>query len=358
MFTSADAPHGDPIRTAVAGYGLSGRVFHLPFLDAHPAFEVAAIVTADDTRRSHAAANHPGADIYRTFDEMEDDAPRLDLVVLAGPPSTHRDLALRALRMGAAVVIDKPFVSSVSDARVVIDAASRADKPVMVFQNRRWDGDFLTVRSLIESGRLGRVFHFESCFEHWAPEVTPGWKDHLPASEGGGVAFDLGSHLVDQALVLFGPARGVDSRLRTVREGGGNDDHAEIHLEHESGTVSRLLMSRVSHAQGPRFRVLGTKGSFISYGLDPQEPALADGASPADPGFGTVAPEFFGTLTESTPSGTVTSRVPTERGDYAEFYRLAAAAVRGEGPVPIDVEEAVAVVDILERATRSSRGGL
>lgn len=356
MVTNAKLPERVPIRTAVAGYGLSGSVFHLPFLAASPDFEVSAIVTADDTRRAHASAKHPHADIYRTFDELASHPGGLDLIVLAGPPHTHVELAARALEMGAAVIIDKPFVSSVAEAQALTASASRAGRPLMVFQNRRWDGDFLTLRSLIQSGRLGRVFHFESNFEHWAPEATSGWKDQLPVSAGGGVAFDLGSHLVDQALVLFGPAEVVDSRLRTVRPGGGNDDHAEIHLEHASGTVSRLLMSRVSHGQGPRFRVLGTKGSFISYGLDPQEPALAQGVSPEEPGFGDVTPDLYGTLTEDTSSGTVTSRVPTEAGDYAEFYRRAAAAVRGEGPEPIEPGEATSVVELLVRATRSFRG--
>jgi len=356
MLKIAQTQPGTMIRTAIVGYGLSGSVFHVPFLEANPAFTVSAIVTADATRRRRAAAKHPEAHIYRSFEELESQPDAFDLIVLASPPNNHFDLAMRSLELGNAVVVDKPFVSSVADAQTLINAASRAKRPLMVFQNRRWDGDFLTLRSLIESGRLGRVFHFESNFEHWAPEVTSGWKDHLPASSAGGVAFDLGSHLVDQALVLFGPAVAVTSRLRTVRDGGGNDDHAEIHLEHESGTVSRLLMSRASHAQGPRFRALGTRGSFISYGLDPQEPALVDGASPTDPGFGTVAPEFYGTLTESTPSGSVTSRIPTESGNYAEFYRLAAIAVRGDGPVPIALSEAVAVVAVLEEAGRSSRG--
>ncbi len=355
MIENAQTPRGATIRTAIVGYGLSGSVFHVPFLEEHPDFTVSAIVTSDDTRRSQAAAKHPDAQIYRTFDELESQSGPLDLIVLASPPDTHVDLALRSLRLGAAVVLDKPFVSSVAEAHGLISAAAHATKPLMVFQNRRWDGDFLTVRSLIESGRLGRVFHFESNFEHWAPEVTSGWKDHLPTSSAGGVAFDLGSHLVDQALVLFGPALSVSSRLRTVREGGGNDDHAEIHLEHESGTVSRLLMSRVSHGQGPRFRVLGTKGSFISYGLDPQEPALADGARPGEPGFGTVPSELYGTLIEDTANGPLTTRVPTEPGDYAEFYRRAAAAVRGVAPEPVPTAQAVAVVDVLERATHPQR---
>lgn len=355
MTENAQTPQGATIRTAIVGYGLSGRVFHAPFLEQHPDFTVTAIVTADGTRQRQVAARYPEAQIYGSFEELESSPGALDLIVLASPPDTHVDLTLRSLQRGAAVVVDKPFVSSVVDANALVSAASRAGKPLMVYQNRRWDGDFLTVQSLVKSGRLGRVFHFESNFEHWAPEVTSGWKDHLPASTAGGVAFDLGSHLVDQALVLFGPAIAVDSRLRTVRDGGGNDDHAEIHLEHESGVVSRLFMSRASHGQGPRFRVLGTKGSFISYGLDPQEPALADGARPTDPGFGTVPPEFYGTLIEDTSSGPVATRVPTLPGNYAEFYRRAAEAVHGSSPEPVPVAEALAVVSVLEQATRRQR---
>lgn len=355
MVTESRPVPAAPIRTAVAGFGLSGRVFHLPFLAAHPDFVVSAIVTGDDARRAHASSEYPEALIYSTFDELEEHPGGFDLVVLAGPPDTHLDFAARALRMGAAVVVDKPFVSSVADAETLIAAATRARRPLMVFQNRRWDGDFLTLKALVESGRLGDVFHFESNFEHWAPQAGPGWKDQLGIERGGGVAWDLGSHLVDQALVLFGPATSVDARLRTVRPGGGNDDHAEIHIEHASGTVSRLLMSRVSHAQCPRFRVLGTKGSFVSYGLDPQEPSLADGATPTDPGFGSVPPELYGTLIEDTPAGPISSRPPTEVGAYAEFYRIAAAAIRGEGPEPVPPAEAMAVVEVLARATRDSR---
>lgn len=220
----------------------------------------------------------------------------------------------------------------------------------MVFHNRRWDGDFLTIRRLVASGELGEVFAFESNFEHWAPEATSGGKDQLPIAHAGGVAYDLGSHLVDQALVLFGPAASVGSSLRTIRRGGGNDDHARIDIVHESGVESRLLMSRVSRGLGPRFRVLGTRGSFVSEGLDGQEPALAAGVRPGDPGYGITPEAGYGTLEVEGPSGLVRRRVPTERGDYPEFYRRAARAVRGEGAVPVAVEDALAVVEILEFA--------
>ncbi|MBX3100346.1 MAG: Gfo/Idh/MocA family oxidoreductase [Salinibacterium sp.] len=344
---------GTLIRAAIVGYGLSGRVFHSPFLESDSNFELAAIVTGDDARRAQASGEHRNARIYQSFEELESSGESFDLIVLAGPPDTHRELALKALAMGAAVIVDKPFVASTEDAQLLIDAATVAGRPLMVFHNRRWDGDFVTIQSLIRSGRLGDVFHFESNFEHWSPTTTPGWKDQLPASRAGGVAWDLGSHLVDQALVLFGPTASVTSRLRTVREGGGNDDHAEIHIVHESGVVSRLLMSRLSDGHGPRFRLLGTRGSFISFGLDPQEPALDAGALPTDEGFGTVSPQNYGTLTEHTAGGSITSQIPTEPGDYAEFYRRVAAAVRGTGPEPVRPEEALDVVAVLELATRT-----
>lgn len=354
MSSLKDAASTHPIRTAVIGYGLSGRVFHSPFIEADHNFDLTAIVTGNDDRAALAAKQHPSARICRDFGELKALNESIDLVVLAGPPDSHRDLALTALAMGLAVIVDKPFVPSVKDARLIRDAAGEAGRPVMVFHNRRWDGDFLTVRSLIEEGRLGEVFHFESAFEHWAPEATSGWKDQLPASNGGGVAWDLGSHLVDQAIQLFGPAASVGARLRTVRSGGGNDDHSEIHLEHDSGVVSRLLMTRVSHPTAPRFRVLGSRGSFISYGLDPQEPALDAGARPTEEGFGDVSPDDYGTLIEQTAAGAVSTRIPTMTGDYAEFYRRASAAVRGTGSEPVPLEQALEVVAVLETAVAAA----
>lgn len=354
MSSLKDAADAQPIRTVVVGYGLSGRVFHSPFIEADHNFELTAIVTGNDERAALAARQHPSARICRDFGELNALDEVIDLVVLAGPPDSHRDLALAALARGSAVIVDKPFVPSVKDARLIQDAAGKAGRPVMVFQNRRWDGDFLTVRSLIEDGRLGDVFHFESAFEHWAPEATSGWKDQLSASKGGGVAWDLGSHLVDQAIQLFGPAASIGARLRTVRRGGGNDDHSEIHLEHDSGVVSRLLMTRVSHPTAPRFRVLGSRGSFVSYGLDPQEPALDAGARPTDDGFGDVSPEDYGTLIDQTATGAVSTRIPTLTGDYSEFYRRASAAIRGTGPEPVPLEQALEVVAVLETAVAAA----
>jgi scyllo-inositol 2-dehydrogenase (NADP+) len=338
------------IRTVLVGFGLSGRVFHAPFIRADPDFELVAIVTSSPTRQSSALTAHPEARVYSTYRELWESERDVDLVILSTPPDTHVDFAEQALSAGAAVVIDKPFVPTEKDALSLVSASAAAGRPIMVFHNRRWDGDFMTIRRLVESGELGDVFAFESSFEHWAPEATSGWKDQLPVADGGGVAYDLGSHLVDQALVLFGPAASVRSSLRTIRRGGGNDDHARIDLIHESGVESRLLMSRVSRGLGPRFRVLGTKGSYLSEDLDGQEPALEAGVRPGDPSYGVTPEASYGILEVEGSSGIVRRRVPTERGDYPEFYRRAALAIRGEGRVPVSADEAIAVIEVLEHA--------
>jgi scyllo-inositol 2-dehydrogenase (NADP+) len=339
-----------PLRTAIIGYGLSGAVFHAPFIEANSDFQLSAIITSDPKRQEQAKADHREARIYQSFDELMADGRELDLVILATPPDTHLELGLRSIAAGAGLVVDKPFVATAAEGRQLEAAAREAGRPLMVFQNRRWDGDFLTVRNLVESGRLGQVFHFESNFEHWSPRASTGWKDQLSPRLGGGVAYDLGSHLVDQALVLFGRPASIQSRLRTVRAGGGNDDHSEIHITHESGVVSRLLMSRIGHGLGPRFRVLGTEGAYTSEGLDPQEPALASGMSPADERFGVTPESGFGTLAHESAAGTERVRVRMERGDYSEFYRRAAAALRETGAEPIPTSEALDVVAVLEEA--------
>jgi scyllo-inositol 2-dehydrogenase (NADP+) len=336
-----------PIPTAIVGYGLSGKVFHGPFIKANDDFALRAVVTSSNARRSEVGDDHPHARVYSTFGELMDSDEPIELVVLSSPPDTHVDFATRALARGAAVIVDKPFTPTVAEAEALAEAASAAGRPLMVFHNRRWDGDFLTLRRLLAEGALGEVFSFESSFEHWAPTATSGWKDQLPAPVGGGVAFDLGSHLIDQALVLFGPVAEMTTSLRRIR-GGGNDDHARIDLRHESGVESRLLMSRVSRGLGPRFRLLGTRGSFTSTGLDGQEPALAGGASPTDPHYGVTPESGWGVLEVDGPDGVVQRRVPMERGDYPEFYRRAARAIRGEGPVPVSLTDATRVVALLE----------
>lgn len=349
------SPNAEPVRTAVVGYGLAGRVFHSPFISASPLFSLDYVATSDPTRVAQVHAEHPGARVVANAEELATHFDELDLLVLASPPSVHLQQGLAALDAGLAVLVDKPFAPSVADALSLIEKAEAVNRPLIVFQNRRWDGDFMTVRSIIESGELGEVYQFESAFEHWAPEVTGRWQDETPVADGGGVSFDLGSHLIDQALLLFGPVSDVRADLRTVRKGGGNDDVAFIELLHDTGVRSRLLMNRVSGQPGPRFRVLGTRGAFVSYGLDGQEPALASGMKPDDERFGVEPEESWGTIGVSAPGNPKPVKIPTIRGDYRGFYERIAQAVRGKAPVPVPPREALEVLKLIVRAHETSR---
>jgi predicted dehydrogenase len=344
-----------PIRTGVLGYGLAGKVFHCPFIGASPEFALDFIATNNPERRRQAERDHPEAAIVGDANEMLEHAAQLDLVVLATPPGVHLEQGLSFLDQGVALVVDKPFAASVADAERLIAKAEEVDRPLMVFQNRRWDGDFLTVRKILAGGELGEVYQFESSFEHWAPTADSRWQDSTPASLGGGVAFDLGSHLIDQALVLFGPVADVRADLRTVRKGGGNDDVSYIELHHESGVRSRLYMSRVGAQPGPRFRVLGTASAYVSYGLDGQEPALTGGMLPTDDDYGREPEETWGTLGISAPGHPAPPKVPTEPGDYPAFYRGVAAALRGTGQIPVAPRDALEVVRILERIHKETK---
>jgi scyllo-inositol 2-dehydrogenase (NADP+) len=336
-----------PIRTAIIGYGLSGRIFHAPFLAADPRFSIEVISTSDPTRRAQAAQDHPAAEIVGSPEELL--ARGFDLVVLGSPAHVHLEQGLSALASGAALVVDKPFAASVAEAEQLIAAADSAALPLIVFQNRRWDGDFRTVRKLLGEGALGDVHRFESTFERWSPELERVWQDTTTTSQGAGIVFDLGSHLIDQALQLFGPATLTTAELSILRPGGVSADEAFISLLHDSGTRSHLTMSRLATQIGPRFRVLGSTAGYMVYGLDGQEPALVAGASPADESFGLVPEDAWGTLGIE-GSDTPPTRVPTERGDYAGFYAGVAATLRDGAPPPVEPGDALATLRIIAQA--------
>lgn len=349
------SPTPSPIRTAVIGYGLSGRVFHAPFLSSSPDFSLDVIVTRDPGRVAAASREHPGTTIVGSMEELlESMADDVDLVVLGTPPHTHLRDGLAAIEAGCALVIDKPFAASSDEAARLIAEAEERGLPLMVFQNRRWDGDFMTVRAIVERGDLGDIYQFESSFEHWAPQAADRWHDTTPVASGGGVTFDLGSHLVDQALLLFGPVADVVADLRCVRAGGANDDVGFVRLVHDSGVHSHLFMSRLGAQPGPRFRVLGTRGAYVSYGLDGQEAALAAGAKPTDDQYGVAPKSSWGMLGVRAAGHPEPTPVPTLRGDYPAFYTAAAAAVRGTGPLPVATGEALEVLRTLERVHRAA----
>ncbi|MCU1439553.1 MAG: oxidoreductase [Rhodoglobus sp.] len=334
-----------PIRTAIIGYGLAGQVFHEPLVASNPAYSLDLVVTSNPERQAKAAQKY---EVVATTEELLARSRDLDLVIIATPPPTHFEQARAVLEAGIALVVDKPFVVTTAEAETLIDISERQGVPLSVFQSRRWDGDFLTVKALVEQGAFGRIHRFESSFERWSVELRAEWQGATPVNEGGGVTFDVGSHLVDQALHLFGPATLEYAEVGYVRDGRASDDESFLALHHESGVRSHITVARVSGQPGARFRVLGENNAYASYGLDGQEAGLKEGIWPDDPNYGVTPPALWGTLGVDDSEG-VTS-VPTERGRYPEFYVRMAAAILEGSPVPVAPRDAVASLAILERA--------
>lgn len=325
------------IRTAVIGFGTAGRVFHTPFIDADPHYELRAVMTR---RTDEVLARYPGTLVVTEVDALL--AQELDLVVIGSPPDSHASLADTFLDAGVAVVVDKPFTVTSAHGRSLVDKSDRLGVPLTVFQNRRWDGDFLTLQRLLSSGALGEVWRFESRFEWWKPDRDASWKTSTPVSEGGGILYDLGTHVIDQALQLFGPAVPVYHEVFTHKSAA---DDAFVVLAHESGVRSHLWMNGLAAQVGPRFRVLGSQGGFTKHGLDPQEATLRDGVRPTSPSFGQEPSSAWGTVGVDG----ATETVPTEPGRYAEFYALLAKALLAGGPLPVDPRDSVHVIEMIER---------
>ena len=334
------------IRVGLIGYGLAGAVFHAPLIAATPGLKLAAIVTRDAARSAQAVADHPGAVIVPTPEALWEMAPRLDLVVVASPNRTHAPLAHAALAAGLDVVVDKPMATGSAEARALVEDARRRGRMLTVFQNRRWDAEFLTLRRLIGEGALGEVVRFESRIDRWRPVPKPGWKQSADPGDAGGLLFDLGAHLIDQALLLFGPVASVYAELDRRRAQSVVDDDSFVALTHASGVRSHLWMSIVAAQPGARLRVMGTEASYVKQRGDGQEEALKAGGSPSDAGWGEEPEEHWGTI----GTGNEVRRVRTEPGAYHHFYSAVAAALRDGTPPPVDPTDAVAALEIIERA--------
>lgn len=346
-------PQDQDLRAGLIGYGLAGAVFHAPLIAATPGLRLAAVVTSNPERRAEAEKRYPHARLLPDADALWAIRSELDVVVIGSPNQTHVPLAHAAIAAGLPVVVDKPLAATSAEATTLIDASRESGVPLTVFQNRRWDGDFLTLRRLIDEDRLGAVMRFESRFERWRPSAKPGWKTAASHADAGGLLYDLGSHLIDQALVLFGPVTHVYAELDRRREGMQADDDAFVALTHESGVRSHLWMSAVAAQQGPRFRVLGSRAGFTKFGLDVQEDRLRDGADPRQPGWSDDPEQRWGRL------GTEDEAEPirTAPGAYAEFYSRLVDALRQRGPVPVDPGDAVVALTVIEAARQSAEDG-
>jgi scyllo-inositol 2-dehydrogenase (NADP+) len=338
------------LRVAIVGYGLAGSSFHAPLIEATDGLELAAVVTSDPSRRGQLASEHPEARAVANTAELWSQALP-ELVVVATPNTAHVAVATEAIERGVPVVVDKPLAVAADQAEELVIRAAESGVTLTVFQNRRWDTDQLTLRRLIEEGALGQITRYESRFERWRPELEPGkWRETEAPQEGGGVLLDLGSHLVDQALTLFGPATRVFAEIAS-RRGAPGDDDAFIALEHDSGTISHLHASAVTPSVGPRLRVQGSSAGFLVPGLDPQEAALRAGERPdTTEAWGTPPDYELGRLV----AGERSVPVPPVPGNWRRFYELLRDALREGGPPPVDPRDAVATLRVLEAARRAS----
>ncbi|MFG3055069.1 Gfo/Idh/MocA family oxidoreductase [Kitasatospora sp. NPDC048239] len=351
---SPSDPSG-PFRVGLIGYGLAGSAFHAPLIATTPGLRLDAVVTANPDRRAQLRREHPGARAVDTPEQLLAEADTLDLVVIASPNRTHVPLARAALAAGLATVVDKPLAATAAAALDLCRFAESQGTLLSVFQNRRWDGDFLTVQRLVREGALGRVHRFESRFERFRPKPKAGWRELADPAEVGGTLYDLGSHLVDQALTLFGPVDTVYAEIDVRRDGAVVDDDAFLALTHASGVRSHLWTSAITPLVGPRLRVLGDAAGYVKSGMDPQEGDLRAGHRPggAHP-WGADQPAHYGTL------GTDESAVPvpTDPGDYPAYYAGIAAALAAPGtPPPVDPREAAATLAVLEAARASAATG-
>lgn len=333
------------IKVGIVGYGFATKVFHAPLIAGTPGLQLAAIASSNPAK---VAADWPEVAVTHTPEALFA-RHDLDLVVIPTPNASHYPLARQALAAGKHVVVDKPFTLTVAEARSLRACAEQAGRLLSVFQNRRWDADFLTLRSLIDAGELGRVVEFESHFDRHVPVVQDRWRER--PEPGSGLWFDLGSHLLDQALQLFGLPGAIAVDLARQRDGARTDDYFQARL-HYGETRVLLHASNLVPEPGPRFIVHGTEATFVKYGLDAQEAMLKAGGRPpradwgVDPGACTLSRNAGGTVRTRT--------VPLLPGDYPAYYAGIRDAVLGAGPNPVPVEQAIRTMGLIELGARSA----
>ncbi len=337
------------IHVALASFGMSGRVFHGPLLKVNEGFIVKKIY---ERSKNESASMFPDSKIVRAYSQILSD-PEIDLVVVNVPDKLHYSFAKDALIAGKHVVVEKPFVLDVDEGAELIDLAGKMGKVLTVFQNRRWDSDFLTVEKLLREGWLGEIKEVEAHFDRFKDTVQEGsWKED--PNDGASVLYNLGSHLVDQALVLFSMPHSVFADLAKVREGSHILDYFHIHLYYEGFKVI-LKSSYQVKEPGPKFMVHGTKGSFLKYGMDPQEEELKKGVLPTGPEWGKEPEETYGLLNAANGRRGFNGNFQSLYGNYPFFYQNLHDSLTGGNELAVKPHEALSVIKILKAAEKSNR---
>ena len=337
------------IDVGLVGFGFAGRTFHAPVISVVEGLRMAAIL---QRQGSEAAQAYPAASVVRSIEELLA-IESIRLVVIATPNTSHFDLAKQCLLAGRDVVIDKPFATTYAEAAELVAIANERKRLLSVYQNRRWDGDFLTIRRLIAEGKLGRVVLFESHFDRFRAQMKANaWRER--AEPGSGVLFDLGPHLIDQAMQLFGTPESVSADVRIERDEASVDDAFDVVLYYP-GMRALLRAGTLVSIQTPRIVIHGTQGGYLKYGLDPQEDALKRGETPAGEFWGYEAPERWGTLMTLHGDSFVSDKLPTAPGDYRQYYQNVRDAILGVAPLAVTPEQALDVMHAIELALESNR---
>lgn len=333
------------LNVALVGYGYVGQTFHAPLIDATPGLVLRTVVSSDPAK---VAADFPAVRVVADLDAALADSA-IDLVVIATPNALHAPQALAAFAAGKSVVVDKPFALDVAEARQMAEAAEASGKLLAVFHNRRWDSDFLTLQRLIAEGALGQVVQYESHFDRFRPQVRDRWRER--AGPGSGAWMDLGPHLLDQALILFGAPLAISADIGVQREGAQADDYFHVVLRYP--TLRAILHgSLLTAASDLRLAVHGTKASYLKHGLDPQEAQLKAGMTPGAPGWGRDS--RHGVLVTVEHDHQIRADVRPEISGYRTFYAGVRDAILHGAPSPVPVAEALRVMELLELAQRAS----
>ena len=338
-----------PLRVGIAGYGMAARVMHVPFLMASKNFR---IVTVLERNGNDAEKNIPGIRTVKNIEDLVSDN-EVDLVIITTPNDSHFLYAEKAILAGKHVVVEKPFTNTVNEAAILIELAKRKNVILSVYQNRRYVADFLTIKKILEQQLLGEVLEFEAHFDRYRPEAKPkAWREEN--KPGSGVLYDLGAHLIDQALALFGLPTAIYAEVKMQRPHARADDYFDIDLYYETHKVI-LKAGMMVREPGPRYTINGTKGSFIKYGEDPQEALLKQGVSPVSVDWGKESEENYGLIHTEVNGETVRKKYPSEQGSFGWYYQDLYDAIVNGAVLKVQPQHGFNTIKLIELAFISNK---